>query len=165
MDKLGIEPLQLLTQTFNFFVMVIVLTKFLYKPILKALEERKKKIEEGLQYAEEMKEELAKNEKVREDIINKAKDEAKKIVEEGKKTGSRLEEEIIAKAQMEAKNILEKGRQEIELERLKMEKDLRSQTIYIVFDVVEAVLGKIIDLKTQRKIIAKKIQEIAKIAK
>ena len=55
MDKLGIEPVMLLTQVINFLVLVILLTKFLYKPILKLIDERRKKIEEGLQLAQEMK--------------------------------------------------------------------------------------------------------------
>ncbi|MCL4338932.1 hypothetical protein M1271_04545, partial [Patescibacteria group bacterium] len=63
MEKLGVEPFQLLTQLFNFFLMVFILTKFLYKPITKKLEERKKKIEEGLEYADRMKSEMEKSDK------------------------------------------------------------------------------------------------------
>ena len=54
MEKLGIEPILLLTQVINFTILVVVLTKFLYKPILKMLDERKKKIEEGLTLSREM---------------------------------------------------------------------------------------------------------------
>lgn len=162
MDKLGIEPIQLLTQIFNFTVMVLVLSKLLYKPILKALEERKKKIEEGLLYTEKMKEEMEKSEKARQDIINKAKEEARKIVEEGKKAGRKLEAEIIEKAQGEAKGVVEKGRKEIELERHVMEKELRRQTIEISSSLAEAVLRNILDINAQRKTIDKKIQELAK---
>jgi F-type H+-transporting ATPase subunit b len=162
MDKLGIEPFQLITQIFNFSVMVVVLTKLLYKPILKVLEERKKKIEEGLQYAEKMKEEAEKNEKARQEVINKAKEEARKIVEEGKKTGRKLEAEIVERAQKDAKAILTKGRKEIEIEKAIMEKDLQHQTIEISTSLVEAVLRNALDISNQKKIIDKKIQELAK---
>ncbi|MCL5798272.1 MAG: F0F1 ATP synthase subunit B, partial [Patescibacteria group bacterium] len=98
MEKLGVEPFQLLTQLFNFFLMVFILTKFLYKPITKKLEERKKKIEEGLEYADRMKSEMEKSDKKRQDVIDRAKLDAKKIVEEAKKEGRKLEAEIVEKA-------------------------------------------------------------------
>ena len=54
MEKLGIQLPMLLTQIVNFTIMLLLLTKFLYKPILKALKERKEKISQGLIYAEKM---------------------------------------------------------------------------------------------------------------
>ena len=54
MEKLGIELTQILTQIFNFTLMVFLLTKLLYKPVIKKLEERKAKIAEGLAYTEKM---------------------------------------------------------------------------------------------------------------
>src|SRR3989338_9157846 len=54
MDKIGVEPVALLTQIINFLLMVLILSKILYKPILKMLDERKKKIEEGLKYTAKM---------------------------------------------------------------------------------------------------------------
>lgn len=165
MDKLGIEPIQLLTQIFNFVIMVVLLTKFLYKPILKALEERRKKIEEGLQYAEKMKVETEKNEKKREEIILEAKGEARKIMEEGKKSGRIVEAEIIEKAHKEAQEVIAKGRSELSLERIEMEKQLRGQTIDIATSMVESILRQILDKNYQKEIINKKIRELEKIYK
>ncbi|MBI3379552.1 F0F1 ATP synthase subunit B [Candidatus Gottesmanbacteria bacterium] len=161
MEKLGIEPLQLLTQVFNFLLLVFVLKKLLYKPILKGLDERKKKIQEGLEYTQKMQEEAEKTEKKREEIISKAKDEARIIIEDGKKVGKKVESEITGKAHLEANAILAKGREELEMERQQMERELRVQTIEIAKSWVEAVLGKILSSKTQTAIINKKIQELA----
>lgn len=156
------EPIQLLTQIFNFVVMLLVLSKLLYKPILKALEERRKKIEEGLQYAEKMKVETEKNDKKREEIISEAKDQARKIIEEGKKSGRAVEVEIIEKAHKEAQEVVAKGRSELSLERLDMEKQLRGQTIDIASSMVESILRQILDKNYQTEIINKKIRELEK---
>lgn len=162
MEKLGVEPIQLLTQIFNFVVMFLVLSKLLYKPILKALEDRRKKIEEGLQYAEKMKAETEKNEKKREDIISQAKDQARKIIEEGKKSGRIIEAEIIEKAHKEAQDVIAKGRSELSLERIEMEKLLRGQTIDIATSMVESILRQILDKNYQTEVINKKIRELEK---
>ncbi len=165
MEQLGIAPFQLATQIFNFLVMVFLLNIFLYKPILKALEERKNKIAEGLQYSQKMKEEAEKSELKRQEVINKAKEEARKIVEEGKKAGKKLEEDILGKAHTEAQNILDKARQDIEREKLEMEKDLRTKTVEIAQSWVEAVLGKVLGEKAQKNLINQKIEDLAKLTK
>ena len=74
MENLGIQPVPLLLQAINFLLLLFILKKYLYKPILKALEDRKKKIEEGLAYSEKMKAEAEKSEKKREEIISRAKE-------------------------------------------------------------------------------------------
>lgn len=165
MEQLGIEPIQLLTQVFNFVIMIILLTKFLYKPILKALEERRKKIQEGLSYAQKMQTELEKNEKKREEVINHAKEEARKIIEEGKKVGKQVETEITQKAHLEANSILTKAREELAMERTQIESELRIQTVEIAKGWVEVVLGKVLSGKSQQAIVNKKIAELAKSVK
>lgn len=165
MEQLGIQPFQLVTQVFNFLVMVFLLSKFLYKPILKVLEERKKKIAEGLAYSQKMKEEAEKSEKKRQEVINQAKEEARKIVEDGKKAGKKLEEEIIGKALTEANTILGKARQDLEREKLEMERDLRTKTVEIAQSWVEAVLGKVLGEKAQKTLINQKIEDLEKSSK
>lgn len=165
MEKLGVEPFQLLIQIFNFVVMFLVLSKLLYKPILKVLDQRRKKIEEGLQYAEKMKEEMEKNDRKREEIISESKNQARKIIEEGKKSGRLVETEIIEKAHKEAEEIIAKGRSELALERIEMEKQLRGKTISIATNMVESILRQILDKNYQKEVINKKIKELEKIYK
>lgn len=165
MEKLGIEPIQLLTQLFNFIVMVFILTKLLYKPLNKVLEERKRKIAEGLAYTQKMQEESEKSEQKREEVITEAKKEARKIIEEGKKSGKKLEEEIIEKAHKEAEAVLVKARKEIELERQDLEKSMRVQTVEIASAMTEKVLMDVLSGDDHRTIIDKKLKEIANLRK
>lgn len=165
MEKLGIELPQLLTQVVNFTIMVFVLTKFLYKPILKTLEERKRKIEEGLKFTEEVKEEIEKTEKNRQEIMDKAKTEARQKIEETKNSAKRLESEIITKAHKEAEEILIKGRKELEQEKIEMEKAVSKHTVDIAAHMVEKLLNKMLSKEDHEALIEKKLREIARIGK
>ncbi len=165
MQKLGIELPQLLTQVVNFTIMVFVLTKFLYKPILKTLEERKRKIEEGLKFTEKVKEEIEKTEKNRQEIMDKAKTEARQIIEETKNSAKRLESEIITKAHKEAEEILIKGRKELEQEKIEMEKAVSKHTVDIAAHMVEKLLNKMLSKEDHEALIEKKLREIARIGK
>ncbi len=165
MEKLGIELPQLLTQVVNFTIMVFVLTKFLYKPILKTLEERKRKIEEGLKFTEKVKEEIEKTEKNRQEIMDKAKTEARQIIEETKNSAKRLESEIITKAHKEAEEILIKGRKELEQEKIEMEKAVSKHTVDIAAHMVEKLLNKMLSKEDHEALIEKKLREIARIGK
>lgn len=162
MEQLGIQPVQLLTQLFNFAIMVFVLSKLLYKPILKSLDVRRKKIAEGLEYAEKMKAETEKTESKRQAIVNSAKDEAHKIIEESRKTGKSVEAEIIEKAHEEERAILEKGRSELEMERSEMEKRLKEQTVAVAEAIATKVLESTLTIKDHHSIIEKKIKAISK---
>lgn len=161
MEQLGIEPLQILAQVFNFTVLVILLNKLLYKPILKALDERRNKINEGLKYAEKMKIEEEKSAEKREEIIKKARIEAVEIIDEAKRAGKRQESEIIDKAISEKNAIMEKGKEELRSLKNEMQRQLKKETVELAGKWVEAVLVKSLDNKNQLNIISKKIEEMA----
>ncbi len=73
MEKLGIDPVMLVTQIINFAILAFILTKFLYKPILKLLDERQKKIAEGLELSQKMKLKEEEIQKEKEPVLHKAK--------------------------------------------------------------------------------------------
>ncbi len=165
MDKIGVEPVALLTQILNFLLMVFILTKILYKPILKMLDERKKKIEEGLKYTEKMQLEMDKLEKKKEEVLDKAHEEAKKIIEEGKKAGKSVEADIIKSAHEEAKHIIESGKKDVDSEKAKMLKTLHRETIDISVSMVEKILKDVLSPEDQKSIIDKKLKQIARLVK
>lgn len=162
MEQLGIEPLQLATQVFNFLIMVAVLTRFLYKPILKVLKERREKIAQGLEYTEKMKAEVEKSEAKRAAILARAKEEAGAIIEESKKAGKQVEAEIIARAHDESRAIIEKGKADVELERGEMEKKLKEHFVSVATAIATKVLESTMSPTMHRTIIQKKIKTVAK---
>ncbi len=162
MEKLGIEPVMLLTQIINFLVLVVVLTKFLYKPILKLIDDRRRKIEEGLELSQKMKikeEELAKEKEV---VLDKAKDEGQKLIEECKERGRKLENEIVILANEEAKGIKEKAKREIDQERTKLWEELEKQMLEVASAMAKTVVMDVLDQKSQVQLIDKKLEKLEK---
>lgn len=160
MEKLGISPIQLVTQIINFIILAIVLRKLLYKPILKVLQERKKKIAQGLEYAQQMEKKLEESEKKKAELIDQAKADGHKIIAEAKKTAKSVEAEILKQAQKEADSYMEKAKQEIAYMKTEMEKQVQKETVEIATDIVEKVLSQALDDRSQKAIIDKKIHEL-----
>ncbi len=162
MEQLGIDPLQLGTQILNFVVMVVVLTYFLYKPILRTLKERREKIAQGLAYEEKTKAEFQKTESKRAAVVAAAKEEGVRIVEEAKKSGKLVEADIIAKAHEEARAIVEKGKTDVEMERMNMEKNLRDRIVAVAEAIATKALETALSAKVQKSIIDNKIRTLGK---
>lgn len=158
MEKLGIEPVLLLTQVINFTILVIVLTKFLYKPILKMLDERKKKIEEGLALSVEMAAKEEEIQKEKEKVLDKAKTEGAKIIEEYKVQGKKMESEIIAAANEEAKRLKEKVSLDLDEEKKKMWGELRKQLLVLAMEMSKKAVGDLLSDKSQRLILERKLK-------
>ena len=162
MENLGIQPISLLLQSINFLLLLLILKKFLYKPILKVLADRKKKIEEGLSYSDKMKSEFEKSEKKRDEILVRARSDGKTIIEEAKRAAKKREEELLEKAQREAQEIIAKGKREIEAMKEDLAKDLRLEAVMIAEKIVEKVIKEALTENTQKALIDRKIKEIAK---
>lgn len=162
MEQLGIQPTQLLFQAVNFLLMVILLTKFLYNPILKALGNRRKKIEEGLLLTQKLQKEEEKLELKKQSILDKGRQDAKEIINEARSAGKKVEQEIIKKAESDAAEIVEKGRRDVHTLRLEMEKDVKEESIEIAQMIVERVLSDVLSEDNQKSIINKKILAISK---
>ncbi len=145
-DKLAstfhIEGPLLLAQAINFIVVAVLLWKLAFKPVTSTLDERKKKIEDGLQYAEEMKTRLADAEKQYAEKMKEASIEASKIVEEARDNAKTYLEKQTQEAVHKAEQIVAKGEESIRLERQQMLADLRKEVAQLVVQTSGKVLGR-----------------------
>lgn len=162
MEKLGIELPLLLTQIVNFTIMVIVLSKLLYKPILKALADRRKKIEEGLAFTQKARDEEEKLEAHKQKILKLAREEAGKILENAKKEGRHIKEDILTDGKKEIVTLKAKLEKEMQSREEEMASDIMSHTVDIAAGMVARLLPDILTEKDQHKIIIKQLNQIAK---
>src|SRR3989337_2314560 len=95
MESLGIDLKLIIIQIINFGLLLFLLTKFLYKPILRILDERKNKIEESLANAQKIAEEKVKLEEEKTKEITEAREVGKRIIEEMRLFGEKEREEIL----------------------------------------------------------------------
>lgn len=163
MEKLGINPSFLVTQIVNFTILAIVLSKLVYKPILEMLEKRRKKIEEGLKLTESLikeKEEL--NTKTAQ-VLGEANKEAKAIIEKSREQGKKVEEGIIKEARTTALDIIEKGKKDIEIRRKEMETEIVQHTIQIAVSLTNKLIGDLLDSKKSEALLKKRLTQFLKL--
>ena len=154
MDRLGINLGFFLFQVFNFAIIAMVLYAFAYKPIIKMLEERKKKIaqtEEDFRVAEEAR---ANAEKEAEKIIAEARAEAGNIVRDANERAQDAAEDVKAAAEAEAAKAKEKALADVEIERNQMLGDLRGQVAALAIAGTQKLVGESLDEKRQHDLLS-----------
>ncbi len=160
MEKLGIQPSLLLAQIINFCIIVFVLTKLLYKPILTMLEKRKKEIEAGLQLTEKMREEEEKFNEKKQKMLETTRKEAQEILEEARKQAKEEEKEIITEAHKQAEQIIVKGRADIELQREVMGKEVQASAVQLAVAMATRLLTGVLSNGDKHKLIEKHVKEL-----
>ncbi len=150
----------LIGQTIAMIVFVWFCMKFIWPPLLAALEERQKLIEEGLTAADKGKESLVKATAEADEIINEARKQATSILDSANQRAN----EIISDSKLDG--IKEKERQlnsakaEIEQEANRVREELRSQVSVIAISSAEKILNREIDVKAHDDILGKLAKEL-----
>lgn len=157
----GINPILLLAQIVNFLILLFILQRILFKPLMKVLDLRKEKIATSLKEAEQIKEELAKAEQTSREIIEKASLKADQLVIEAKEAAQKLREEGSAAAKAEAEKIFKKGQDNIDLEKEKMRASLRSELMEVVVLATEKIMGKSLSTQEKEELTHKSLKELS----
>ncbi len=160
LHSLGIDWKLFIAQVINFLVLLFILSKVLYKPLLNMFDARTKKIEKGLKDAEAASESRTKAEEDAEEIRQKAYKESNEILSNGKKEADEEAKKIIADAQAEAQKIVARGSEEV----LRMKQELTNQTKSQISDLISLSLDKItnrkIDAATRDKLTREAVGEL-----
>lgn len=162
MEKLGIEPSLLLAQIVNFTIIMVVLTKLLYKPILGMLEKRKNLIEESLTRSESLRLEEEKIQIRKEKLLSEARKEARAILEEAKKQARQAEQEIVLAAHREGSEINEKAKREVAAIHEALAHDIRRESVELAGLMAKQLVGSVLTSADQHKLIEKYLQEAGK---
>ncbi|MCB1734461.1 MAG: F0F1 ATP synthase subunit B [Gammaproteobacteria bacterium] len=134
--------LTLFGQTISFFLFVWFCMKFVWPPIMQALEERKAKIADGLAAADRGKHEQELAEKRAKDLLVEAKREAAEIIANANKRANEIVEESKGDARTEGERIVVAARAEIDKERNQAREELRAQVVSLALAGAEKVLGR-----------------------
>lgn len=162
MEKLGIEPTLLLAQAVNFFIILVLLNKLLYKPILAMIAKRKKEIEEGLALTTKMKEEEEKMKVREEKAMAKAREEALVIIEAAKKQAKEVEKEILAKAHEQAAQQIVSAKEEVVELKKEAQESLQKQSIELAVIMAKRLLSSVLTAKEQHSVITSRVKDLEK---
>ncbi|MEO8581001.1 MAG: F0F1 ATP synthase subunit B [Patescibacteria group bacterium] len=159
---MNIQLSQILFQLINFGVVFGALLYLVYKPVLKTLHERSKKIQDSQQAAEQLIQQKAETEKMTQKSLNQAKKEATDLLAETKKLADKKKDELMSKAKTEVQQFLSDEKSKWLQEKQQMIKHLEKEMSEAVFSISEKVLGESIDTKTHGKLIDQGIAEVLK---
>lgn len=160
-DTFGFNSWLFFSQIISFCIVAYLLQKFAYQPILNVLEERRKKIAEGLANAEKIRQQLAESEQRYQEILAKANLEAQKMIDEARTSAAAVKEKETQRAIGEAEQILAKAREAAALEHTKMLTELKREVGRLVIGTTAKVTGKVLNADDQKRLSDEAAREIA----
>jgi F-type H+-transporting ATPase subunit b len=149
----------LIAQLLIFLVMLGVLYRFAWGPLLRILNERRARIAQGVEATQRAMQELEAAEREREAKLEEARKEAQAMLDRITKQAEDLRKELEAKAREQAEALLVKARAEIQQERQKAVQDLRSQVADLAVMAAGRIIGESLDAKKHRELIERAIEE------
>ena len=160
--EFGINPILLLAQIVNFAILLFLLKRFLYKPILKSLDERKSKIAKSLKEAEEIEKKLQKISEEQAAILGKARTEASQIISEAKDETKQLTEKSLAQTKESVQQLLNTNKKRIALEKDQMMLDAKKELTELVIATTAAVAKKSVSETSDKKLVTEAIESLSK---
>jgi F-type H+-transporting ATPase subunit b len=131
----------------TFLVLLGLLAKFAWKPLLQALESRQESIRKSLDDADQAKRELERLQQQSEKIIQEARVSAEQIVEQSRSDAEKVREELKVKAKEEAENILRNAQRQIETQTRQAVRDIRNE----VADMAVLIAGKVLERNVSKE--------------
>jgi len=157
----GVDWPHLIAQIISFAIVALLLQKFAYKPVVDMLEERRKRIAEGLANADKIKAELARAEAQRQEILGQANAQANKLIEEARAAAGKVQERETQKAIAAAEQIIAKAREAAAQDHARMLAELRKEVGRLVVQTTATVTGKILTPEDQRRLAEETAKQVA----
>jgi len=134
--------------------------KYVWPPIIGAIEERQQKIADGLAASERGEKDLELAQAKATDQLKEAKAQAADIIEQAKKRGSTIVDEETQRGHSEREKIIAQGYSEVEAERNRTKEELRQRVASLAIAGAEKILEREIDAAAQSDIVAKLVAEL-----
>ncbi len=165
MEGLGINLPALIAQIVNFLILFGLLYLVAYKPIMRMLDERSRKIKESMEQTEFIKEQAARAEEEFERRIEAAAKEGQEVVARAARTGEELRQKAQQQAKQEGEALINRARAEIQRERDGAIGELRKEFADLTIMAAEKVIDRSLDKKAHRQIIDKVLEESTSLKK
>jgi F-type H+-transporting ATPase subunit b len=161
LSKFGVDWPHFIAQLILFLIVYFVLNRFAFGPLLKILDERRKRIEESQLNAEKIKKQLAEAEIRYQEVLRKANDDAQNLLEEMRRNNEAFSRREMEKAVKEAASIAERARHEIVSERVRMVDEVKREMVSLVVKTTAKVAGKVLSPEDQKRLSEEAAKELA----
>ena len=150
----------LLGQTLAFVIFVAICWKYVWPPIIAIMEEREKRIADGLEAEKKADDSLEEAQLAFDQEINKAKEQAAEILEKANSRASQIVNDATEKAEVEAEKILSSASKTIENDINKAKEELRQKMSELIIDTSEKILGDEINPEKHQELLKKAAAEL-----
>ncbi|MCM1128488.1 MAG: F0F1 ATP synthase subunit B [Alistipes senegalensis] len=150
----------LFAQTAVFIVLAIFTAKFVWPPLRNALDERAKKIAEGLAAADRSKQEMVAVERHVQIELAKAREEGQRRLSEAQTTATKLADEIKQSAEVEATQIVEQAKAQAEAEVKRLRESLRNEVAILAVKGAEQILKREVDASAHAALLKQLADEL-----
>lgn len=147
-------------QTIVFFVLAWVTMKFIWPPLIAAIDERRRKIAEGLAAADKGEKSLTEAKSAATEIVREARGQASKIVDQANRRSGEMVEEARGTALAEGQRLLADARQEVVLESTRAREQLRREAATLAVATASKLLGREVDARAHADLLDKLALEI-----
>ena len=144
-EQLGINWKLFLSQAVNFFILLIVLRLFVYKPLLAVIKKRNERIAEGLQKAQEADVRLQEVDTIAKEHLKKADQEALALIKNTQERAKKLEEALVKKAEEKQQQLLAQAQSQYEKQR----EESRKKVLAEAASLVKRFIVKTVELKPE----------------
>ncbi len=159
---IDVNPGLIFWTVITFVVLLVILKKIAWKPILAALDQREAAIKESLEKAEKAREEAQKVLDKNQANIAKAEEESKKIIDQSRAYAEKLKDQMVRDSKEQAKKIVDDATAEIERKKEAAFNELKNQVAEIAINAAEKILKERLDKDSNKKIVDKYISDISR---
>lgn len=138
----GINAKLLVIQIVNFGILLFLLHRFLYRPVIRIMNERQAKIEKGMDDAKKAATELTEASAKREEILAQTKAESKAILDSALASAGKIKESIQEEAEEKAKEIVAQAFAQAQEEKNKMMAEVKDEVLALAVEITEKILGE-----------------------
>ena len=159
MTELGVNLPSLVAYLINFVLLLAILSLFVYKPVMRALDQRSDRIRESLEAADRAREEAATSRAAIEGQVSEARREGQRLLEQAREAADRYREEEMSRARQEAQHFVERARTDIQRERDAAVAEVRTNFGDLAITAAERVIRRSLDRQAHQELVAQVLEE------
>lgn len=153
LDALGINAVAVVWHLVNFLILIVVLQRFLYRPVMRMLDERAARIRDSLAHAEAVRDETSRLQEEAGKILDEARSEGQRLREEARRAADQMLAAAQSQAREESERIIERAQADLVREREQAFLELRQEVVDLTLAAASRVLRRSLDGKAQRELI------------
>lgn len=157
---LGINAKIFLAQLVNFVIVLLVLWRWAYRPIIALLDERSKRIEKSVQQAKEIEARFVSTQAEQEKLIASAKGESAVLVEHARAQSEKQKNKMTAAAKEEVKKVVAQGKVQLQNEKAAMIQEAKTELVELAVAAASKILQEHVDEKKAQKLAQEVLEKI-----